>query len=376
MSFISTPHSLSTLGFHSKDDVKLPDVPYPLERASSAGTHSHKTWPVDSDTQHFGTTIPSLYLSRNNVFDHNIRTTSTHHFDPSNSISYAVPPNTPIPQDNLDAAFPFAEVCCDRRLHAPSNFAFNGHVYASPDYPQHPQQLQDEPAPPPGREVGYPSARYPDEEEHWLPFVPEIKRTHTSTAGTCTLPSNPPAPRSLLPLHSATPQQPKAFSNSSGIQGFLVPEIPFMPNYGIAPTHQVQGTAPFNAFSVAPSIGNPSVPLQQPINTAQYIGSQGAPTSRPAHRCCWTGTPCQASLSGDKKELRDHLKHGHHFRATGKKYHRCLWSGCTQVLQRENIIRHIISRHLRIKVRCSACGIELARSDVQFTHWERCPARI
>ncbi|KAF9233492.1 hypothetical protein BU15DRAFT_53790, partial [Melanogaster broomeanus] len=93
--------------------------------------------------------------------------------------------------------------------------------------------------------------------------------------------------------------------------------------------------------------------------------------------CGWADgfVQCNAPLSGNSRDVRHHLQKHHRVYTTGKHRTTCRWLGCSQTLQRENLLRHIITCHLQIEVRCPDCGRRLARSDVRVKHALRCPKR-
>lgn len=92
-------------------------------------------------------------------------------------------------------------------------------------------------------------------------------------------------------------------------------------------------------------------------------------------QCVTDGSPCNAEVEGTIRSVRDHLRRVHSFRSAGKDAIKCLWVGCENTLQRESIPRHIISRHLRVKVSCVECGLSLSRRDVRYSHARSCRAR-
>lgn len=95
--------------------------------------------------------------------------------------------------------------------------------------------------------------------------------------------------------------------------------------------------------------------------------------------CAWgcPSSPCGIHVTGDRKSLRIHLKQVHGFVSTGRESVKCKWDGCGRSLQKENVIRHILSHHMRLKVRCDLCGKDLCRRDVQTMHSKKfCPAKF
>ncbi|KAI6121319.1 hypothetical protein F5141DRAFT_968147, partial [Pisolithus sp. B1] len=92
--------------------------------------------------------------------------------------------------------------------------------------------------------------------------------------------------------------------------------------------------------------------------------------------CAWEvpSSSCRVHVTGDRKSLRTHLNEVHGFVSTGRQSVRCKWDGCGRTLQKENMVRHILSHHMHVKVRCDSCGKELCRRDVQTTHAKKfCP---
>ncbi|KAH7888436.1 hypothetical protein F5I97DRAFT_701014 [Phlebopus sp. FC_14] len=143
---------------------------------------------------------------------------------------------------------------------------------------------------------------------------------------------------------------------------------------------------PPSAFSESPaSLKYPtthSYQVEPHLSTTQHgipLPPFSGSTSR-SYSCQWIGSaqalPCNVTLTGDIKDLRDHLRAGHRFRCTGTNVVRCSWANCEQFLRRDNVARHIISRHLQVKVFCTACGMELCRNDVRYAHGRRCHAAL
>jgi len=139
-------------------------------------------------------------------------------------------------------------------------------------------------------------------------------------------------------------------------------------HHAIHPSHQA--SSQFGDFSgdvaVAPSFLSPTIsPVDEiPVN----------PPPNTTHICRCSST-CNAVLNGSIQAVRIHLKQEHQFHGASKESIQCLWARCKQILQRENIPRHILTRHLRVKVSCRACGAVLSRRDVQYSHARVCRAR-
>jgi hypothetical protein len=137
-------------------------------------------------------------------------------------------------------------------------------------------------------------------------------------------------------------------------------------------THsRYQASSPFEAFA-----GNVTVFLSLfPSPTVSTPNGVSVTTPSNTIHICRCSSACNAVLNGSIRAVRSHLKQEHQFRGAAKESIRCLWAGCQRILQRENIPRHIITRHLRVKVSCPACGIALSRRDVQYSHARVCRAK-
>ncbi|KIK81450.1 hypothetical protein PAXRUDRAFT_832857 [Paxillus rubicundulus Ve08.2h10] len=239
----------------------------------------------------------------------------------------------------------------------PYNCAPAAHTYHPPRYRHQPN---DEPA------------RYPVTMEEPIPRPGTVRERMLQTA------ARPPCVPSTT-LNPKVPHypHPQAFANSLRDQG-IVGQDGYVTGPGI---QKYTPLSPHKSTS-APHYGFADGTSMSFHPTPAYVAPGYSPTSSVAfdttHVCQCVGgdSPCCTLLTGNTKELRDHLASDHHFRATGKKYHKCLWMGCVTRLQRENIPRHMISTHLRVKVRCETCNVELSRSDVRHSHAKRCPARL
>ena len=86
------------------------------------------------------------------------------------------------------------------------------------------------------------------------------------------------------------------------------------------------------------------------------------------------GSPCHAQVKGDKQSVREHLKEAHAFHGAARDPVRCPWA-CRKTLKLENLPRHIVACHLRVKSGCVYCGTLLSRPDVQHSHKRSCVVR-
>lgn len=131
-----------------------------------------------------------------------------------------------------------------------------------------------------------------------------------------------------------------------------------------------QASSPFGSFA-----GNVTVLFLFPSPTVSAVNEVPVTTPSNTAHVCRCSSACNAVLNGSIQAVRSHLKEEHQFHGAAKESIRCLWAGCERTLQRENIPRHIITRHLRVKVSCPACGMALSRRDVQYSHAKVCRAK-
>lgn len=131
-----------------------------------------------------------------------------------------------------------------------------------------------------------------------------------------------------------------------------------------------QAPSPFGAFA-----GNATIALPLfPSPTVSTVNRVSVTTPSNTIHICRCSSACNAVLNGSIQAVRGHLKQEHQFHGTAKESIRCLWAECQRILQRENIPRHIITCHLRVKVSCPECGMALSRRDVQYSHARVCRA--
>ncbi|KAG2142270.1 uncharacterized protein EDB93DRAFT_1252328 [Suillus bovinus] len=90
--------------------------------------------------------------------------------------------------------------------------------------------------------------------------------------------------------------------------------------------------------------------------------------------CRWThnGQECGMHIIGDRIRLARHIQRWHRaYAEDSQKQAPCRWGGCGKVMKRENVVRHVIVTHLKMKWRCSVCRIRLSRDDASTRHFER-----
>lgn len=131
--------------------------------------------------------------------------------------------------------------------------------------------------------------------------------------------------------------------------------------------------------------------MSSPIGTTEHVPSMwqadrenakvhgtSSRTTR-SYPCAWEvpSSPCRVHVTGNRKSLRTHLSQVHGFVSTGRQSVPCKWDGCGRRLQKENMVRHILTHHMHIKVRCDSCGKDLCRRDVQTMHSKKfCRAKF
>ncbi|KAG1818015.1 uncharacterized protein BJ212DRAFT_120508 [Suillus subaureus] len=89
--------------------------------------------------------------------------------------------------------------------------------------------------------------------------------------------------------------------------------------------------------------------------------------------CRWThnGQECGMHVMGDRIRLARHMQRWHRAHAAHSQGQApCRWGGCGKVMKRENVIRHVIVTHLKMKWRCSVCRTRLSRDDASVRHFE------
>lgn len=91
------------------------------------------------------------------------------------------------------------------------------------------------------------------------------------------------------------------------------------------------------------------------------------------HPCRWLGGPrCEGLAPGRNREMGEHLRVFHRFIGHERDPVQCEWEGCGQSMQRMNVPRHIVSRHLLAAANCRFCGRRFSRPDVVARHERTC----
>lgn len=153
-----------------------------------------------------------------------------------------------------------------------------------------------------------------------------------------------------------------------------------------------------NAVDVSGSVPdpyNPFVPTyQQPLDTFVDFGgifsepiAAHQPPIPPAapeqsilpnpefyyHSCRWmSGPQCDGLAPGRNREMGEHLRVFHRFIGHERDTVQCEWENCDKTMQRMNVPRHIVSRHLLAAASCRFCGKRFSRPDVVARHERTC----
>ncbi|KAH0837772.1 hypothetical protein J3R83DRAFT_5950 [Lanmaoa asiatica] len=138
---------------------------------------------------------------------------------------------------------------------------------------------------------------------------------------------------------------------------------------------------------------HPLVPTSQPLDNPANFGrvfyeptaaQQPVPPAAPgesippdsflnSHLCRWLGGPrCPGFAPSRNREMGEHLRVYHRFIGHERDAVRCEWENCRKTMQRMNLPRHIVSRHLSAAASCRFCGKRLSRLDVVVRHERAC----
>jgi len=67
----------------------------------------------------------------------------------------------------------------------------------------------------------------------------------------------------------------------------------------------------------------------------------------------------------------DHLRFYHGVAGSEKAQVECCWGGCSSVMRKESLMRHLNEIHLEVKVACHICGEQFTRSHTLKGHLRR-----
>ncbi|KAG2071861.1 hypothetical protein BDR04DRAFT_1230802 [Suillus decipiens] len=84
------------------------------------------------------------------------------------------------------------------------------------------------------------------------------------------------------------------------------------------------------------------------------------------YECKLEGIPCGMFVEGTTSAVSAHLRR-HGITGPDSANTSCPWSGCSKILRRGGMARHILT-HLGVKVRCSVCRVVKCRLDLLRAH--------
>ncbi|KAG8213746.1 hypothetical protein J3R82DRAFT_10452 [Butyriboletus roseoflavus] len=140
--------------------------------------------------------------------------------------------------------------------------------------------------------------------------------------------------------------------------------------YGqFVPTHQpLDNSANFGGI-----FSEPLAAYQPPMPPIPPEDSMPSNSAFQYHLCRWLGGPrCGGLAPGRNREMGEHLRVYHRFIGHERDTVQCEWENCGQTMQRMNVPRHIVSRHLLAAASCRFCGKRFSRPDVVTRHERTC----
>ncbi|KAI9566835.1 hypothetical protein HD554DRAFT_2112979, partial [Boletus coccyginus] len=150
-------------------------------------------------------------------------------------------------------------------------------------------------------------------------------------------------PQSLLPMHT--------HSNS------VAEQYDAYTRYFLGGTVETRSSSPHEHTALSAS-GTLRGPICAPDGQTQTL------------ECRWltNGAPCGMRVVADRRNVIKHLR-DHDIRpGEDKARQRCFWESCTMTLNKESLVRHILTVHLKEGVKCAECGLSFAREDSLKRH--------
>lgn len=91
------------------------------------------------------------------------------------------------------------------------------------------------------------------------------------------------------------------------------------------------------------------------------------PRDQQPHTCGWVvcGEPCNSVLFPN--EFSAHLR-AHGVRGGGNAKMSCCWVGCTEQMNTECVVRHVLEVHLELRYECPDCGRTFSRKTSLNNH--------
>ncbi|KAH7888336.1 hypothetical protein F5I97DRAFT_1851688 [Phlebopus sp. FC_14] len=111
------------------------------------------------------------------------------------------------------------------------------------------------------------------------------------------------------------------------------------------------------------------------LESSSLNGGRGTLNHDTRVACTWNGGSCHTTLQPNRGEINAHLRADHACDVPGTQPVRCCWDNCSEVIQMQNLARHIISCHVQTKHQCSFCGRKLCRKDALGSHERKCRSR-
>lgn len=205
-----------------------------------------------------------------------------------------------------------------------------------------------------------------------ISWYPQVEAVGSSAAAVFQSPSLQSGPTSPVSRHESTPQCPVSRHDETAVIG---PQTAGMVSVGHDPaTHSPRRRrrASWSSYADRPAKAlhcNGTVLDEEDVKeTRNFNGGLVV-----AYLCRWThsGQECGMHVMGDRIRLTRHIQRWHSAHVAHGQKVRCRWGGCEKVMKRENVVRHIIVTHLKVKWCCSVCWIRLSRDDASARHFER-----
>lgn len=206
-----------------------------------------------------------------------------------------------------------------------------------------------------------------------ISWYPQVEAAGSSAAAVFQSPSLQSGPTSLVSRHESTPQYSVSRHDETAVLG---PQMTGTGSVGHGPATQSprrRRRASWSSYADRPTKAlrcNGIVLDEEDVKETRHINGGLVVT----YLCRWThsGQECGMHVMGDRIRLTRHIQRWHSAHvAHGQRQVPCLWGGCEKVMKRENVVRHIIVTHLKVKWCCSVCRIRLSRDDASVRHFER-----
>lgn len=206
-----------------------------------------------------------------------------------------------------------------------------------------------------------------------ISWYPQVEAVGSSAAAVFQSPSLQSGPTSLVSRHESTPRYSVSRHDDTAVLG---PQTAGTGSVGHDPATQSprrRRRASWSSYADRPTKAlrcNGIVLDEEDVKETRHINGGFVVT----YLCRWThsGQECGMHVMGDRIRLTRHIQRWHSAHvAHGQRQVPCLWGGCGKVMKRENVVRHIIVTHLKVKWCCSVCRIRLSRDDASVRHFER-----